>query len=60
MTSNIAIIKENEKLYVRLQLSIPETQGAFLGKVILDGFTNKIVFQCDIQVVENTFVDDSK
>ena len=26
----------------------------------VDGFTDKLVFQCQVQVVEKTFVDDSK
>ena len=27
---------------------------------LIDGFTDKPVVQCDVQVVENTFGDDSK
>ena len=27
---------------------------------IFDGFTDQLVVQCDIQVVEYTFIDDSK
>ena len=47
---------------VRLQLSIPGIQGKFLDKVTpdIDRFTDKPVIQCNIQVVENTFVDVSK
>ena len=55
--------EKNKKQYVRLQLSIPEIQGAFLDKVTpdVDGFTNEtVVHQCDVQVVENTFANDSK
>ena len=54
---------KNEKQYVRLQLSIPGTQGAFLDKFTpdIDGFTDEpVVHQCDVQFVENTFADDSK
>ena len=38
------------------------TQGSFSGKVTtgINGFTVEPVVQCDIQVVENTFMDDSK
>ena len=38
------------------------TQGEFSDKVILDidGFTNEPVVQCNLWVVRNTFVDDSK
>ena len=39
------------------------TQGAFSDKVnpdSFDGFTDESVVQCDVQVVENTFIDDSK
>ena len=63
VTSDVAITEKNEKQYVRLQLIIPGTQGAFLDKVTpdIDGFTDEpVLHQCDIQVVEYTFVDDSK
>ena len=43
--------------------SIIGTQGAFLDNVTpyADGFTDEPdVHQRDVQVVENTFVDDSK
>ena len=30
------------------------------GTPDIDGFTNKPVVQCDVRVVKNTFVDDSK
>ena len=44
--SNVAIAGKNEKQFVRLQLSIPGTQRAFLDKVNPDinGFTAKPVF----------------
>ena len=63
VTKNVAITEKNEKQYVRLQLIIPRTLGEFLNKVTpdIDGFTDEpVVHQCDVQVVENTFVDDSK
>ena len=42
-------------------VSIPVTNGAFLDKVVLDidDFTDKPEFQCDIQIVKNTYVDDT-
>ena len=52
-----------KKKYVRLPFSIPGTQGQFLDKVNPDmhGFTDELVFnQYDVQVVENTFIDDYK
>ena len=59
MTSNVAITEKNEEEYARLQLIIP---GAFTDKVIpnIDGFTDELLVQCDLQVVGNTFVDYSK
>ena len=38
------------------------TGGAFSDKVApdIDGFTDEAVVQCDVQVVENATVDDSK
>ena len=60
VTSNVANAEKNWKEYVRLQFSIPGTQGAFLDKVILDidGFTDEaVVYQCNAQVVKNTFVN---
>ena len=60
VTSNAAIAGKNGKQYVRLTLTIPGTQGAFLDKVIpdIDGFTDApVVYQCYAQVVENTFVN---
>lgn len=61
--SNVAITANNEKQYARLQQSIPRTQQTFLDKVTLDinGFTDEQVFhECDVQVVEKFFTDDSK
>ena len=63
MTSNVVIIEKNKKQYVRLATaSIPGTQGAFSDKVALDidDFTDEPEFQCDVHVVKNTFVGDSK
>ena len=61
VTSNVGITEKNEK-HVRLQLSISGTQGAFSDKVApdFDGFTDEPVLKCDVQAVENLFVDDSK
>ena len=54
VTSNATITeKDDEKQYVKRQLSIPETQGAFLDKVTsdTDGFTDEpVVHHCDIQI----------
>ena len=55
---DVAITEKTEKQYVKLQLSILGTQGTFSSDIY--GFTDKTVVQCDIQVVENTLVDDSK
>ena len=51
------ITEKNEKL-----CQATRTQGAFSDKVTLDieGFTDKRVVQCYVQVVGNTFTDDSK
>ena len=40
----------------------PGTQREFTDKVVpdIDGFTDEPVVQCDVQVVENTFVVDAK
>ena len=45
--------------YVRKRLQ--GAQGAFSDKVApdIDGFTDEPVFQSDVQIVENTFKDDS-
>ena len=61
VTSNVVITKKNEKHNVRLQYTT-YTQGAFSDKVALDieDFKDEPEFQCDVQVVENTFADDSK
>ena len=44
------------------RLNIPGTQEAFSDKVVpdSDGFTDEPVVQCDVQVVKNAFVGDSK
>ena len=55
---DVAITEKTEKQYVKLQLIIPGTQGTFSSDIY--GFTDKTVVQCDIQVVENTLVDDCK
>ena len=62
VTSNVAITEKNEKQNVRLQLSKPRTLGAFSDKVAPDisSFTDEPVVQCVVQVVKNSFVDDSK
>ena len=58
--SNIVITEKNEKLCQTR--GIPGTQGLFSDNVTsdVDGFTDEPVVQCDTQVVENTFIDDSK
>ena len=60
MISNIFINEKNEKLCQNT--GIPGIQEAFSDKVTLDidGFTVEPVVQCDVQVTENTFIDDSK
>ena len=64
VTSNVVITEKNEKQYVRqiTQLGIPGTQGAFSDKITpdIESFTDEPVVQCDVRVVKNTFVDDSK
>ena len=46
----------------KYSLNIPGTQEAFSDKVVpdSDGFTDEPVVQCDVQVVKNAFVGDSK
>ena len=65
VTSNVAITEKNEKQYVRqiIQLRIQGSQEAFSDEVTppdFDDFTDGQVVQCDVQVVRNTFVDNSK
>ena len=65
VTSNVAITEKNEKQYMRqiIQLRIPGPQEAFSDEVTppdFDDFTDGQVVQCDVQVVRNTFVDNSK
>ena len=62
MTSNVPVTQKNENQYVRLQLRIPGTQRLFSDNVHpgIDGFTDEPVVQKDVQILENTFVDDSK
>ena len=52
---------ENEKKLSQTA-RIPETQEAFLHKVNADinGFTDEPVVQCDVEVPENSLLDDSK
>ena len=47
------------KNYARLQ-KYQGSKGRFLIKLpqIFDGFTDEPLVQCDIQIVENTFLDD--
>ena len=50
-----------KKKKFRLQLSVLGTQGTILETVTpdIDGFTDEpVVHQCDVQVVENNFIDD--
>ena len=60
VASNVTITVNNEKLC--LTTRIPVTQVTFWNKVTpdVDGFNDGPVFQCHVQVVENTFVDDPK
>ena len=62
-TSNVAITEKNEQ-YVRLQLTkYTRTQlGDFQIKLplILMVLLMVLLVPCDVQVVKNTFVDDSK
>ena len=56
----------------KLTTVLPATPGTFSDKftsgftnetiqtITNDGFTNEPVVQCDVQVVENTFVDNFK
>ena len=64
VTSNVAIIEKNEKQYVRqiLKRGIRGTSGTCSDEVTpdIDGFIDEPVIQCVVQVVKNTFVDDSK
>ena len=45
-----------------VRTGIPGTQRPFSDKVTsdIDGFSFEPVVQCDVQVVGNTFIDDSK
>ena len=60
VASNVPVTVKNEELCQTT--GIPGNQGAFLDKVTsdIDGFTDELVVHCDLQVVKNTFVDDSK
>ena len=60
VTSNKAIIEKNKKLCQ--PTGIVGNQGTFSDKVTpdTDVFTDQPVVQCNFQVVENTFIDDSK
>ena len=60
MILNILATETNEKLCQTT--GIPGTQEIFLDKVTpnIYVFTYEPVVQCDVQVVENTFIDDSK
>ena len=62
VTSNAAITEKNVRRYVRRQISISWTQGAFSCKVAsdIDVFIDKPIVQCDVEVVKNSIVDDSK
>ena len=60
VTSNKAITEKNKKLCQPTR--IVGNQGTFSDKVTpdTDVFTDQPVVQCNFQVVENTFIDDSK
>ena len=57
--SNIVITDKYGKL---CQSRDTRTQGAFSDNFTpdIDGFTDEPVVQCDVQIVENTFIDHSK
>ena len=56
----MVITERNEKLCQTT--GIAGIQGAFSDKVTtnIDVFIDEAVVQCDVQVVENIFIDDSK
>ena len=58
--SNIVITEKNGKLCQTT--GIQRNLGTFLDKVTpdIDGFTDEPVVKCDVQVIENTFMGDSK
>ena len=71
LTSNVAITEKNENQYVHTCPTcwtnftaryIRDPSGIFSDKVIpdIDGFTDEPVVRCDVRVVKNTFIDDSK
>ena len=57
--SNIVITEKMKNYAVCQTTGIPETKGALSDKVSpnIDGFTDGPVVQCDVQFVENTFID---
>ena len=60
VTSNMAITEKSKKLGQPTR--IVGNQRTFSDKVTpdTDVFTDQPVVQCNFQVVENTFIDDSK
>ena len=60
VTSNMAITEKSKKLGQPTR--IVGNQRTFSDKVTpdTDVFTDQAVVQCNFQVVENTFIDDSK
>ena len=58
------LLKKYEKQYIKLLLYIPRIQGVFSDRIARDiiGFTDEPVvqYQYDVQVLKNTFVDDSE
>ena len=66
MSTNIQVTSKwcnywEKKKKFRLQLSVLGTQGTILETVTpdIDGFTDEpVVHQCDVQLVENNFIDD--
>ena len=60
VTSNVVIIEKSEKLCQTT--GIPKTQGVFSDKITpdIDRFTDEPEFLCDVQTVENTFVNNTK
>ena len=60
-TSKNIVITEKKENNVYVRQIIYTNQGHLSTKVTpVNGFTNEPVIQCNVPVVENNFVDDSK
>ena len=61
VTSKNIVITEKKENNVYVRQIIYTNQGHLSTKVTpVNGFTNEPVIQCNVPVVENNFVDDSK